>query len=104
MASRPCALLTSPTRPTGSVPTRLPGAPHLAYPGGDQGRWCWGNAAPTVAAVPTAATAARNTYWAAVAKIWSGTPSATPSAIARQLAAAVSAHRAISSAQTGPMI
>ena len=40
-----------------------------------------------MAVVPTAATAARNTYWVTVAKIWSGTPSPTPNAIARQLAA-----------------
>src|SRR5580692_12030583 len=59
----------------------------VSLSGGDQGRSCWRTAAPTVAAVPTAATAARNTYWVTVAKIWSGTPSATPSATARPLAA-----------------
>ncbi len=54
-----------------------------------------------VAAALTAATAARNAYWVTVAKIWSGTPSNPPSARAKPLAAAVSAHRAVSSAQHG---
>ena len=61
-----------------------------------QGRWCCRTAAaPAVAVVPTAATAARNRYWVTVAKIWSGTPTATPSATARQLAAAVSLDRPV---------
>jgi hypothetical protein len=63
MASTPCTLLPSPARPAGSVPTRVPGAPPSAYPGGDQGRWRCRTAAPAVAVVPTAVTAARNTCW-----------------------------------------
>ena len=61
-------------------------------------------AAPTVAAAPTAATTARHAYWMVVAKIWSGTPSSPPSARSTTVAAAVSAHRPVSSAQHGPAI
>lgn len=42
--------------------------------------------------------AARNAYWVRVAKIWSGTPSTIPSAMAKPPDAAVSAHLAVSSA------
>jgi hypothetical protein len=68
------------------------------------GRWRWRIAALVVAVSPTAATADKNAYWVMVAKIWSGTPSTTPSAKAKQLAAAVSAQRPVSSAQHGPTI
>ena len=57
-----------------------------------------------VAVRPTAATAAKNAYWVMVTKIWSGTPNTTPSAKAKQLAAAVRAQRPVSSAQQGPTI
>ena len=79
-----------------------PASSRCGLPAGDHGRWRWRTAALTVAVVPTAATAARNAYWVTVAKIWSGRPSTIPSATAKPLAAAVSAHRAVSSAQHGP--
>jgi hypothetical protein len=56
-----------------------------------------------VVAVPTAATAPRKAYWMRVAKIWSGTPNATPSARARAPTAAISGHRVVRSVQTVTM-